>query len=181
MFASYAEDYFIFTKGTLSWKDIPDIVIGRPGYDNYLVNYAYYRQNEISLIDTTNAILAVHQTDKNGNFAGHRYCSDRNWNRKRIGNEYKKGNTDITPYSLELSPNMTFLLHNRYLYSSIYDDLFLQQELNIIQQYIKPSDICLQSINRASTGVLGRFCKELYILVWDAKELMWVLNNNNIE
>ena len=57
LFQTDAEDYFIFTKGTLPWNLIKDVVIGRPGYDNYLVNYVYYHSKEISLVDTTNASI----------------------------------------------------------------------------------------------------------------------------
>lgn len=57
LFQTDAEDYFIFTKDTIPWNDIEEIVIGRPGYDNYLVDYMYHHQNEISLIDTTNSSM----------------------------------------------------------------------------------------------------------------------------
>ena len=59
LFQTNAEDYFIFTKDTIPWNDIEDIVIGRPGYDNYLVDYMYHHQNEISLIDTTNSSMVL--------------------------------------------------------------------------------------------------------------------------
>ena len=55
LFQTDAEDYFIFSKNAIPWRDIKDIVIGRPGYDNYLVDYVYHHQNDISLIDTTNS------------------------------------------------------------------------------------------------------------------------------
>ncbi len=54
LFQTDAEDYFIFTKGTMPWSALHNVVIGRPGYDNYLVNFFYYRPS-VSLIDTTNA------------------------------------------------------------------------------------------------------------------------------
>ena len=59
LFQTDAEDYFIFTKGTLPWRELQDIVIGRPGYDNYLVNYVYYHRQQISLIDTTNSSILI--------------------------------------------------------------------------------------------------------------------------
>lgn len=55
LFQTDAEDYFFFTKNTIPWRFIQDIVIGRPGYDNYLVDYAYHHGTELDLIDTTNA------------------------------------------------------------------------------------------------------------------------------
>ena len=33
-----AIDYFVFRKNSL--KNIPDFVVGRPGYDNWLIWYA---------------------------------------------------------------------------------------------------------------------------------------------
>lgn len=55
LFQTDAEDYFFFTRNALPWRFIVDVVVGRPGYDNYLVDYVYHRTNEIDLIDTTNA------------------------------------------------------------------------------------------------------------------------------
>lgn len=57
LFQTDAEDYFIFTKNTLPWNVIKDVIIGRPGYDNYLVDYVYYHRYGISLIDTTNSSI----------------------------------------------------------------------------------------------------------------------------
>ena len=59
LFQTDAEDYFFFTKNTIPWSSIPDIVIGRPGYDNYVVDFVYHRQYEIDLIDTTNASVTL--------------------------------------------------------------------------------------------------------------------------
>ena len=71
LFQTDAEDYFIFTKGTLPWDQIKDVVIGRPGYDNYLVHFVYYRRDAISLIDTTNSsrthIFVVNSFDCSSN------------------------------------------------------------------------------------------------------------------
>lgn len=55
LFVTNAEDYFIFTKGTVPWSRLVDVVIGRPGYDNYLVDYFYHHRMQASLIDITNA------------------------------------------------------------------------------------------------------------------------------
>ena len=55
LFQADAEDFFIFTKGTFNWNQLVNMVIGRPGYDNYLVNYVFYRRRTISFVDVTNA------------------------------------------------------------------------------------------------------------------------------
>ncbi len=51
-------DYFVFTKDL--FPRIPPFLIGRAGYDNWLVYYA--RKNKIPVIDATKAITAIHQT-----------------------------------------------------------------------------------------------------------------------
>ncbi len=53
-----AIDYFAFRKNSL--KKIPDFVIGRPGYDNWLIWYA--RRNFIPVIDISEEVLAIHQS-----------------------------------------------------------------------------------------------------------------------
>ena len=63
LFNSWGEDYFIIMKN-FPWKDIPDVVIGRRAYDNWLVLDARKRGY---LIDATETILAVHQTTFRGN------------------------------------------------------------------------------------------------------------------
>ena len=67
IFASNAEDYFITTR-VYPWEDIPDLVIGRRAYDNWLVFQA--RKSKHTVIDVTNTVLAVHQTTEGGNFEG---------------------------------------------------------------------------------------------------------------
>ena len=55
LFQADAEDFFIFTKGTFNWNELVNMVIGRPGYDNYLVNYVFYHRRTMSFVDVTNA------------------------------------------------------------------------------------------------------------------------------
>ena len=69
LFTPVAQDYFIVTRGLLDrWRSLPPYVIGRRGYDNALVDWAYH--NSI-LVDLTGTVLALHQTTSDGNFAGH--------------------------------------------------------------------------------------------------------------
>ena len=51
-------DYFVFRKG-LFYQRIPQFVIGRPGWDNWLLWYA--RSSGALLIDVSSAVCAVHQ------------------------------------------------------------------------------------------------------------------------
>lgn len=64
IFSPWGEDYFI-TDSTYPWKGCPGIVIGRGGYDNYLVLNT--RKQNHTTIDATKTLLALHQTTKAGN------------------------------------------------------------------------------------------------------------------
>lgn len=56
-------DYFAFSRG-LYYKNIPPFVIGRPGWDNWLVWHA--RHSGARLVDATAVIQAVHQNHDYG-------------------------------------------------------------------------------------------------------------------
>jgi len=51
-------DYFLFSKG-LYYKQIPEFVIGRPGWDNWLLWYPL--SLKVPLIDASRDVRAVHQ------------------------------------------------------------------------------------------------------------------------
>jgi len=70
LFAADAEDFFFIAAGEFPWLGVRDVVVGRPGYDNYLVAQAI--QHNVSVVDATGTLLAVHQTDADGNYAGRR-------------------------------------------------------------------------------------------------------------
>ena len=53
-----AIDYFVFRKNSL--KKIPDFVVGRPGYDNWLIWYA--RRNFIPVVDISEEVVVIHQS-----------------------------------------------------------------------------------------------------------------------
>ena len=46
------QDYFIFTKTTYYWSQIPNLVIGRPLYDNYLL-HIISKNRFTDLVDAT--------------------------------------------------------------------------------------------------------------------------------
>lgn len=56
-------DYFVFRKG-LFYKQIPEFVIGRPGWDNWLLWYALH--SGARLIDASSVVRAVHQNHDYG-------------------------------------------------------------------------------------------------------------------
>ena len=71
LFASNAQDYFITSPNAWDWdKEVPEFVVGRIGYDNWLVDYAYHHP-ATRLVDTTRTIPMIHQTGKRGNSEGH--------------------------------------------------------------------------------------------------------------
>jgi hypothetical protein len=51
-------DYFLFPKG-LYYKKIPEFVIGRPGWDNWLLWYPLSQR--VPVVDASGAVVAVHQ------------------------------------------------------------------------------------------------------------------------
>jgi hypothetical protein len=51
-------DFFVFRKGTIG--PLPDFVVGRPGWDNWMVWHA--RSLEIPVVDISAATLVVHQS-----------------------------------------------------------------------------------------------------------------------
>ncbi len=53
------KDYFIFSRHTYNFNNIPDFAIGKYEYDSWIVGEAEYEKNII--IDITNNITALHQ------------------------------------------------------------------------------------------------------------------------
>lgn len=70
LFSGRAQDYFIMTRDGMPFHSMPDFVVGRVGYDNWLVATAI--RNLVPVIDATRTLTALHQTDADGNFAGNR-------------------------------------------------------------------------------------------------------------
>ena len=82
-----AEDYFFFARASLfSWKTIKDVVVGRPGYDNYLVAEAH-KHKAVSVVDASRTVLAFHQTGRDGDMAGLKRPGSR-FNYRLIGLDY---------------------------------------------------------------------------------------------
>ena len=94
LFIDIAQDYFILTRGMvtkLEESELPPFVIGRRGYDNALVDWAFHRS---SLIDLTQTVNAVHQTTSDGNYAGHSTLNaDKEYNVELPGVVYDHGST----------------------------------------------------------------------------------------
>ncbi|XP_045185533.2 uncharacterized protein LOC123543528 [Mercenaria mercenaria] len=96
-----AEDFFL-TTSSFPWQNILPVVVGRPGYDNWLVGEARCRLNT-TVIDVTQSLLAFHQTTKKGgNSEGHyHHDSDFNFNvlkKNKIVPNFLAGLTDCIIY-----------------------------------------------------------------------------------
>ena len=99
LFAPNAEDYFITTYNGFPWPVLKDVVIGKPAYDNYVV--AMGIQNNATVIDATKTVMALHQTGRDGNYAGHK--KDPTVNTGIIGNfNYTKGLTSCAQWFTDL-------------------------------------------------------------------------------
>ncbi len=60
LYPSYAQDYFILGNGgKFHWNRVPDFIVGRLGYDNWLVVMA--QRWNVTLIDGTKTIHNLHQ------------------------------------------------------------------------------------------------------------------------
>ena len=64
-FLSLAQDYFITTNKGFPWQTIPDLVVGRPGFDNFFVIKSV--DWNLTTIDATDTLTAVHQIGNDGN------------------------------------------------------------------------------------------------------------------
>lgn len=53
LFITVAQDYFLFTAGTFPFSSLLEMVIGRNGYDNYLVDYCL--KHNITLVDASHS------------------------------------------------------------------------------------------------------------------------------
>ncbi|KAL3858783.1 hypothetical protein ACJMK2_009036 [Sinanodonta woodiana] len=62
-----SSDYFVTTRD-YPWKDMEEIVIGRPRVDIWIIHSS--RLKNILVINSTPAILAIHQTTETGNLEG---------------------------------------------------------------------------------------------------------------
>lgn len=108
LFRQDAEDYFFISHANeYPWKSYKDVVIGRPGYDNYLVGKAI--MDNITVIDATKTMKAFHQTGSEGNFAGSKN-KDAHYNHKLLqGFPYGKGLTSRAQYFTKSYKNEIFV------------------------------------------------------------------------
>lgn len=68
IFIPLAVDIFIITPFTWNWNIFPPLVIGRPFYDGFLLDYSYHHE-EIATVEITNTVFVIHQNDRSGDYA----------------------------------------------------------------------------------------------------------------
>lgn len=141
-FITVAQDFFIFTPSTLRLQDLLDVVIGRNGYDNYLVDFCI--KHHIPLVDlspsgfnlapSSYAAIVLHQTDHDGNWAGSRQSKDREWNLDLIEGMVETDTLSRAPYQLVHHRDGRFVLHEYAMFDNDYSD----EEWNFIQRFVPP-------------------------------------------
>ncbi|KAJ8308230.1 hypothetical protein KUTeg_013104 [Tegillarca granosa] len=94
LFEIHSADYFISTK-SFPWNTVPDLVVGRPAYDNWIIGHARCVGSGVQVLDATDTILAIHQTTKSGNHDGHKHTQS-NYNdklivSKKLTRDYERG------------------------------------------------------------------------------------------
>lgn len=99
LYDNNAEDFFITNKH-FDWLSIPEVVIGRRAYDNWLVFHA--RSTGTTTVDVSRTLLALHQTTEEGNKEGHTH-SDPDYNHNLLTKlilkiQYEKGFTSCMKY-----------------------------------------------------------------------------------
>ncbi len=106
MFISNAADYFISTRNGYPWKDMPDFVVGKRGYDNWLMMNAL--KYSAMTIDATNSVLCLHQTDEKGIKEGRQSSNkDVNMNLMKKHESLTLGHTDCMRWETRLKQNNT--------------------------------------------------------------------------
>ena len=102
VFQNDAEDYFLYSRGSRDWDLIPDFVVGRRAYDNWLVHNAHHDE-AMYVIDASDTVLGLHLTAADGNKAGHKKGADNDHNKQVLnpvtkksvhGGEWASGRTD---------------------------------------------------------------------------------------
>ncbi len=91
-----AEDYFLVTAD-FPWQELPDVVVGRKSFDNYVVWFAI--THNFTVIDVTGTVLALHVNVPASQ--GKRRLADHLYNKWKLGDryDYKKSMTVSAPYA----------------------------------------------------------------------------------
>lgn len=162
-FLPVSQDYFIITHDTFDYGKMLNVVIGRNDYDNYLVDYCYHRSKTISLLDGSNAIVALHQTESHGNFAGERVNPDKTWNHDIIKDKHDHDSVLFANWRLYLTHSMNIFV----LPASPFDDNYTPKEFAFLKQHLDPKSDCFFLGNGYVSDSLPKLCSTSEIVYYD--------------
>lgn len=144
------EDYFI-TDWNYPWDLIPDVVIGRPAYDNFLLLFS--RMKGYVTIDASHTILALHQVVDKG------YLIEK-WNSTRHEKMYNvyvvfgiyrnvnflAGRTDCLTYESRWVRKRFYVFKRKQLprYCEFFTDLIVNQKKYLEQFYSKHKGMLIE-------------------------------------
>lgn len=137
-------DYFAFRKG-LFFHRIPEFVIGRPGWDNWLLWFA--RSSGANLVDASAAVCAVHQ---NHDYGYHPQGEKGVWEGEEAQQNYKLLEGHKKFRTLE---NATHVLHSDGLHPN-YRHWLVQGKRNSID-FLSPVWFCVLDVTRPLRHRMG--------------------------
>ena len=122
IFTPWAIDYFI-TTAVFPWDEMPNVVIGRRGLDNFLVLESLKRN--FCVIDATETILAIHHTTDAGNYE-HFNKKNRDYNTKLISGYYQNNTVDYSKGMVSCANYYSDTLKNGTVVVRKKDPMYLQ-------------------------------------------------------
>lgn len=136
------EDYFITMAHGFPWADIPPFVVGRVGYDNWLVATSILMR--LPSVDLTRTVTAVHLTDADGNRAGHEAQSKRDSNLKLADKDfdYTLGSTNCIPFYTARQSRKNFMLYHRQVVRGPCHSALRRKRYNLSNFWKIWADIC---------------------------------------
>ena len=121
-FSAAAMDYFLLSNHSFPWDDVKNVVIGRPGYDNYF--HIFAKDHKTHAIDASMTINALHQTGEDGNLAGAKDKMYSRYNKKLIGPlNYGRGLTYLCKLYTYFSKDQVQLARRLYRDRRTYDTM----------------------------------------------------------
>ena len=89
------------------------------------------------------------------------------------------GRTEYTPWQLQRDIHHQMHLSEHGEHGVEFQDVFLQDEEEVLRKYIKPTDVCLYYAHRAVKGQLLEYCKKVIVILWDGRSQSYVYDDDN--
>ena len=140
-FMGTAFDFFITKYEGYPWRAIPDFVVGRIGYDDWLVATAIDRG--IPVVDATASLMALHQTGTDGDKAGWQSNVMDRFINHFLGEEFDYRTGDIRCAQLRTYRTIRNRVILRPVIRNPCTDLFLERDPKFYQvgAYLPAADI----------------------------------------